>query len=382
MAAISSVSTLLVNGMPLLIETLANGYGLANDQLGLLGSAYLVGNCIVVCTSLFWIRRVDWRRTIVAGIIGGLVLLGVLIAAPSVTSFSICLFLFGGAMACCYAPVLAFWSDVANPARAVSIGILLQVAGAALFMFAVPKWFMPALGVRGLAGFLLVALALSMLLAPVIPRTGVQRFIRSEAQPSGAVRAAILPLVGLGIMGIYFTGFIGLWAFLGQIGTANGLSVDAASSALSISLLVGASAVVVTSMVGNRFGYLKPLILSLGVYALFLTLAASSQSKLSFTIGLILLNLAVNGALPYQLEIIAKSDRQGRYFVLLPAFQSAGAAAGPYLAGIMSIRGNYSGVYAMFVAAVAVSFVGYVSIAMRLGLVGTRRLRGSTIRHN
>jgi cyanate permease len=175
-------------------------------------------------------------------------------------------------------------------------------------------------------------------------------------------------------MSIYFAGFIGLWAFLGRIGTANGLSAEAASSALSISLLVGASAVVVTSIVGNRFGYLKPLTLSVGVYGLFLLLTASSRSVFWFTIALILFNVAANGALPYQLEIIAKSDRDRRYFVLLPAFQSAGAAAGPYLAGVMSSRGSYSGVYAMFVAAVAVSFIGYVSIAIRIGLVAAKRL--------
>ena len=280
-------------------------------------------------------------------------------------------------MACCYAPVLAYWSDVTDPARAVSAGILCQVAGASLFMYAVPSWLVPMIGVRGLLGFLMVTLLLSLLLAPLVPTTGVQTISRGETEVC-AFRGALLPIAGLCIMGIYFIGFIGIWAFLGQIGTAHGLSAQAASSALSISLLVGAGAAMVTWIVGNRCGYVMPLITSIGVYGLFLLLTSLAKSSFWFTTALILFNIAANVALPYQLEIIAKSDRGGRYFVLLPAFQSAGAAAGPYLAGIMSNRGNYGGVYLMLVLAVAVSFVGYVAIAVRLGLAGAQRSNPAT----
>ena len=372
MAFISMVATLLVNGMPVVIGTLGDAYGIPNDQLGILASAFLAGKFLVVVSSIFWVRRVDWRRISLVGMICGFILLTVLLFNPSHLAFLVSFVLLGAAMSCFYVPVLAYWSDVDDPARAVSIGILLQVVGAALFMFATPAWFVPKWGVQGLVGFLMVMLALNFFLVPLIPTVGreqaAQRVIASESKVL-VKSAALLPLIGLVVMSLYYIGLFGLWAFLERIGTAGGLSSEAAASALSISLLAGASAVVVTSIVGGRFGYVRPLIVSVLMYGLFLLSMSWTQTTILFVSALIIFNLAWNGALPYQIGIIAKADTEGRYLVLLPAFQAAGAAAGPYVAGLLSADGNYSGLYIVFVASVAVSFFGYTLIATRLRLI-------------
>jgi hypothetical protein len=372
MAIISGVATVIVNGMPAVVDTLANAFVLTNEQLGFIASSYLVGNFIVVCTSPFWVRRVNWRRAMATGTVVGIALLGILVLAPSVSSFTACFFFLGGAMACCYAPVLAFWSDVDDPARATSVGILAQVAAAAALAFAVPHWFAPKSGVVGLATCLIAALVLCLFVIPGTPKGGATRAFRPD---HGAARSQVsAPLIGLALMGLYFVGFIGLWAFLGRIGVANGLSEAAANSAVSVSLLIGASPVIVTSIVGTRFGYVTPILLAAVTYGVFLLLLLLTRASFLFAIALILFNGAANLALPYQLEIIAKSDVRGRYFVLTPAFQSAGAAAGPYLFGMLSARGEYGSVYVCFVLSVAVSFVGYLALAnhLRLTAAGTR----------
>ena len=380
MAFMSMVATLLVNGMPVVIGTLGDAYAIPNDQLGLLASAFLVGQFVTVCSSLFWIRRADWQRISLIGMGCSLVPLVTLILHPSHAAFLVSLLLLGATTACFYMPVLAYWSDVDDPARAISIGILLQVAGASFFMFAMPAWFVPAWGVKGLVSFLIGAMVLNLLLIPLIPKSGRASTADRETAELPKVhawQAAFLPLAGLTVMAFYYVGLFGLWAFLERIGTAGGLSQEATASALSISLLAGTSAVVVTSIVGHRFGYMRPMILSGILYGLFLLFMSSVKTFPLFMTALVLFNLAWNGALPYQIGIIAKSDTAGRYFVLLPAFQAAGAAAGPYVAGLLSVDHSYTRIYFVFIASVAVSFVGYALIAARLRSLQSMRPLGA-----
>ena len=380
MAFISMVATLLVNGMPVVVGTLGEAYAIPNDQLGLLASGFLTGQFVVVCSSIFWVRRVNWRRTSLIGIASSLVLLVVLILKPSHSAFTVSFALLGATMACFYVPVLAYWSDADDPSRAVSIGILLQVLGASLFMFVVPAWLAPRWGVKGLVGFLIGALVLSLIVAPLIPNSGRQRLAKPKADSTPNIpfaRADFLPLAGLTIMALYHVGLFGLWAFMGRIGGAHGLTTEATASALSVSLLAGSSAMVLTSIIGDRFGYIKPMILSGALYVAFLTIMPLARTPVLFLPALILFNLAWNGALPYQIGIIAKADSGGRYFVLLPAFQAAGAAAGPYAAGLLSVDGNYRSIYLLFVGSALVSFIGFSAIATRMRLVPSAQLIGA-----
>lgn len=382
MAFVSMVATLLVNGMPVVIGTLGDAYGIPNDQLGVLASAFLVGKFVVVCSSLFWVRRTNWRRISLIGMLSGLVLLTTLILSPSHNAFLIAFVLLGAAMACFYVPVLAYWSDVDDPARVVSIGILLQVGGAAVFMYAMPAWVVPTWGVKGLVGFLIGVMLVNLLVVPLIPQYGRKGTSDDDAGSTSASLtspAVVLPLFGLFVMTLYYIGLFGMWAFMERIGTSSGLSPELAASALSISLLAGTGAVVVTSIVGDRYGYVKPIVLSAVLYGLFLSSMSLNQSMLLFLSAVIIFNLAWNGALPYQLGLIAKSDSTGKFFVLLPAFQAAGAAGGPFFAGMLSADGSYRNLYFVFVASVAVSFFSYLWIALRLRSDQAEKAIASTV---
>jgi cyanate permease len=83
-----------------------------------------------------------------------------------------------------------------------------------------------------------------------------------------------------------------------------------------------------------------------------------------FTFTLVVLNFAWNVALPYQIAAIARVDSTGRLLVLLPAFQAAGATAGPALAGRIAGERDFDAIYALLAVCAAIAFVGFVALAV------------------
>ena len=59
---ISAAGALLVNIMPIFLGSAAEHMTLNDQQIGVVGSAFLAGFALVSISSPFWISRLDWKR--------------------------------------------------------------------------------------------------------------------------------------------------------------------------------------------------------------------------------------------------------------------------------------------------------------------------------
>jgi hypothetical protein len=362
MGYLGAVATLLMNGTPVLLGALAIDRHLSLSHLGLFGSAGFLGQLVAVGSAFFWIHRVNWRtlsQICALGSLAACLLMAFASTPPLLVISSLAL---GALMGCCYATVLSYWGTARNPARAISIGILMQVLIASGFLYVVPAILTPRWGVRGGALLLAVSILPIFPLSFVIPRKAIAPPRMSHSYPKPRQQAPAL--AGLTIMALYYVGLFALWAFLDRIGAASGLDQTAIGVALSVSMLIGAFALVCTTIIGERLGLLPPLAASLFLYGAFFLLLLRPQTIWLFTLVLIIFNFAWNVALPYQIAIIARADSTGRLIILLPAFQAAGASCGPMLAGHIVGDGHFNALYVLLGICVAIASVGFGALAI------------------
>lgn len=364
MGYVAGSATILANGMPVILGAVAVERHLVASQLGTFGAAGSLGELGAVVSAFFWVHRVNWRSTVrwcVLGTLGACALMAYA-TSPGLLILSSCAV--GAFTGICYALALAYWGAARNSARAVSIGVLNQVLLASLFLYAVPAILTPRLGMLG------APLMMGALLLPLFPfsRAMPARMLKpawATSGPSAAPAARATAVAGLVLMAIYYTGLFALWSFLDRIGAAAGLSADSIGIALSVSMLVGALALVCTSILGDRWGLLPPLIISFALYVVFFALVLRPQTTALYTVALTIFNFAWNVAVPYQISITARGDSSGRLIVLMPAFQALGAACGPYLAGELARDGRYTAAYWMLAASVVIAAAGYGTLALR-----------------
>jgi predicted MFS family arabinose efflux permease len=359
---IGAVATLLANGMPVLLGALAIDKHLSPAQLGLFGSAAFLGQLVALASSFFWIHRVNWRgltQIFAVGAIGACVLMA-LASGPGPLTISS--FALGALMGAFYATVLSYWGSAGDPTRAISIGILMQVLVASAFLYIVPALLTPRWGMRGAVLLIVVAIVPIFPLSRSIPSraaafAGISHSAREIFKQARA-------LAGLSIMAFYYVGVFAIWAFLDRIGAGSGLDQTDIGIAFGVSMLIGALALAFTGAVGERIGRFIPLAVSLGLYGAFFALLLRPQNVWLYTLALIFFNFAWNLGLPYQISIIARADETGRLIVLLPAFQAAGASAGPALAGAVTGEGNFTAVYVLLGICAVTAFVGFSALAL------------------
>lgn len=359
---VGAVATLLANGLPVMLGALAVDKHLSASQLGAFGSAAFFGQLIALVSAFFWIHRVDWRLVSQICALGSLAACALMAWSSEPTWLDVSSLGFGALMGGCYAMVLSYWGAAKNAARAVSIGVLMQVLVASAYLYVVPAILTRRWGSCGaallLAAFVLPIFPLSTHIPSTIPKSWIGG--HSPRGSLGEPRA----LAGLCTMALYYVGVFAVWAFLDRIGAASGLDPAQIGIALGVSMLIGALALVATSIAGERIGIIYPLVMSLILYALFFLLVRRPQTVALFTLALVVFNFAWNVALPYQIAAIARVDATGRLLVLLPAFQAAGATAGPALAGRIAGERDFDAIYALLAVCAAIAFTGFVALAV------------------
>ena len=114
-------------------------------------------------------------------------------------------------------------------------------------------------------------------------------------------------------------------------------------------------------MISDRYGFSRPLLLSLLGMALMAGLLAGEINHLTLFISLLFFNLLWIFIDVYQMSTLAVIDRSGTFASLLPASQGLGQLAGPNIAASMLGAGmGYSKVFLMCSLAVTIGMLFYL----------------------
>ena len=341
--AILGVTTLGVIGsivfllLPMLIGAFTENLSLGAQQVGLLGSADMIGMSIAAVLATVWIRSCNWRA--VAALACGLLILchvlsGFVQAFVPLFLIRVAAGFAGGSL---MSIALTSLGDTRRPDRFFALFVAGQLALGALGLWLFPA-FLAQFGLRGVFSALAAVVGGAALFIPFIPQQG--RKIEPAA-PSESHNRTMLPgVMALLACFIFNLGIMAVWAYLERMGHAAGLDASFIGRTLSLSLVAALVGALLAAAVEDRFGRVMPLIITVVVQTLALLLLSGDLSRDAFLAGVMLFAFAWNFPVAYQLAITVSMDVSGRLVVLFLSAVKLGYAIAPAVAAQLIARGD------------------------------------------
>jgi predicted MFS family arabinose efflux permease len=118
--------------------------------------------------------------------------------------------------------------------------------------------------------------------------------------------------------------------------------------------------------IGVRFGRTWSLVLAVAGQCSALVLLVEPVRPTGFAVAACAFQFLWLLSVPYQLGVIARADRDGRLFVLALAFQAAGVALGPVIAGLLLDGTGFGPVRALTTVCLVASLAIYVPVIRAL----------------
>ncbi len=363
---VSAVSAVMFNILPLFLGAAADAHNLSDLQLGLLGSAGLLGATLVALTSIVWVRRVNWR--VLSGIAFGMTVV-LLVIYASIQSFYGMLglqFLIGCCLGSTFSLVLCLIGDVPHPDSLFAFKSFAEIGLGCFLMYLLPRMVMPSWGFPGILISIAVVVAVLAVFIPFLPCRAMDTVATSPKTAGNK-----LTWVALSALFLFFGAMAGFWAFLERIGVDAGLSQADVSTAIVASMVVGLVATLIGGIIGDRFGrtiFLLACAVLLGVGMLLL---AQPLTVLLYLAASCIFSFGWNYIMPYQMAIIGEADSSGRLIVLIAVALTLGGAFGPALMGLVKTGSSYTPIFVVTAVAVVASTILFILVVRYLSCRGS-----------
>ncbi len=327
--------------LPLYVGALAeNGYD--DGQLGNLASMDLAGMAVASVLALFWMKRLNWRWV---GAAGMAVLIAANFACIGINDYGTLLALrFVAGLGGGSAVVLAYGvvASTTHPDRYMGLFVvtqmIFQVAAFLLLPSLVERYGLPFFY------YLFIGLAsVGLLLGFLLPSTGHAEELHRGEVDGLPVRSHLAIFLVLASMMLFFLGQSGIWAFGELIGTAGGLDDQTVGNLLAGTTLLALFGGVASAWLDVRFGRFLPILVAVLLQVAMLVFFFGDMSATFFFVVFGVFSFCWNFGIAYQVGTLVSVDGDGRYTALIPAFQGAGLALGPAVAGLfLTGEGYYS----------------------------------------
>jgi len=350
----------LFNIMPLLTASAVDTLGFSDRQAGLLSLAISIGSGVSAICAVGWVRSWNWRRAAALGLGGMLAACAPLMLAHAYPLFVLLQGVagfFGAAVVCLGVTIL---SDRREPARGFGMANALQVIYQ-ICTFLLGPTLLRIGGLGGVMALLALLCALALLLVPLLPDRG--RPVRSLGGSRGLLRpATLLALLGFGA---YFVNAGAYWTYVQIMGEASGIPPGLAATCVAVGASAGILGGATAWLVGERFGSLRPILLSCLLTLGSGFLLRGSFGATAFVTSVLLYFFAWNYAVAYQLSMVNTVDATGRGVAITQALAFLGAAGGAGLAALLVSPGHYGAVIGLVALNACLSTASF-ALALRL----------------
>lgn len=333
-------------------------FGYSSTQIGWLLSADMSANTIAILLTRFWIHRVDLRRAIIFALIlfcGGNLLS---ISADSFKALLALRYIVGIGMGSLVAMAVVGIGATAKPDRNFGFALTAQVLIGGVLLFATP-WLLRVGGIKS------YFVTFSLLILFVLPLLGgMPKSLVKRSQGAVTTSSEFHPalLLAFASIALFFTAMSSFWAFVERIADQGGLSRDYVSFALSASILISASGALLAAWMSDRFGRIRPILVSIFISAGSIVLLLLDPTQVVFFVSINLFNWTYNFVIPFQSGWVADLDKTGRNITLLPAVQGAGISIGPIVAGSLISGTDYTTVIYLSTGLLLVSGIMFVGL--------------------
>lgn len=354
-----ALSQLLTNMQPVVLGSMADGFGFSNGDLGNLSAIYVAFATLVVASAPLWVRRVGWHGvTYIALVLSALVMASGAFF-ETLPAFLILFAMFGVLKSTLGVPAFACLGDTENPDRNFGIAAVVQAIGATILVAPVATYLIPAYGAPGVFVLMGLLLATGLLVVRFMPKTGQSHQTPDTPPVAGAPflsRAAIPAYVMLLASALFTAGLVGFWYFVERIGVSKGIPLSTIGLTLSAGSL---GSIVAASLVAWLSGRVKGLAFLLVGTILLLSCFAMLQfdGTMPFVLGNILFSLGWGLSQPPYWSILSQVDATKRLFVAAPMAGGVAAATIGVLSGPIIGAYGFNGMIAFSAMTVVVAML-------------------------
>jgi Major Facilitator Superfamily len=184
---------------------------------------------------------------------------------------------------------------------------------------------------------------LGLALLPYFPRT-VERTERVPETPRGIFAAgahwlAILALAGLLLHYVFNSG---IWAYFERLGVTAGMSAETTGAILGPSMAAAIFGMIAASLLGDRWGYIRPIYFGIVVITASTLALLGSSSELVFGLGTAVFNASITFVTPYMVAILALLIPSGLGVTTANVATIAGFSTGPFLISFFVAGGSFT----------------------------------------
>ena len=178
---------------------------------------------------------------------------------------------------------------------------------------------------------------------------------------------AYLPWLVLGAVVFTYINIGAYWTYIELASAASEVSPDWVSRLLVFTSVFSVIGCLVATVISNRFGLARPLLVTLVFQAVIVGMLANGIGNVNVMISMFAFNFCWIFVDVYQMATIANVDHSGRFAALLPGAQGIGQLIGPNLAATILAAGlGYGGVFIMCALSSLAAMLIYLTMYLRL----------------
>lgn len=359
-------------GIPVISTAWVELLGFSEEQVGRVAGADLGGLSAGAVLTALLIRRMNRRHLVLIG--GGLAIAANALCTVYLEYETVLWLRFAaGVGSGIYTAIaVATLGASSKPARAYNLMLF-----AFAFSQAAEMHFLPLLSMNGIYLVFIVCFALGLLLLRWIParapgplaEAGPKANVASASRTRTVQVPAYVPWLVLGAIFFTYINIGTYWTYIELAALNAGTDPDWIGRLLvwvSFGSLVGC---LVATLISNRFGLARPLLLALTTMAVIVGILAFDINAPNLLISLVSFNLLWIFVDVYQMATVANVDPAGSYASLMPGAQGLGQIVGPNIAASMLGAGmGYQAVFAMCAAAAVIGMLIYLAMYLYLRL--------------
>lgn len=355
------IGTAIFNLGPLFLAAASEKYQLSNQQIGFLASSELVGIALTSISTPLWLHRQNLRKLVYLGLL--LIVFGNLLSILTTTLNELIFVRFG---------IGLFGSGVVFVIAIVILGNRNNATkNFGLLVFSQ----MIFIGIT-FSLWPLISLHLSLmhilLFLSILGATGllIVRYILLGLTPINRKRfhyktlnfRDLLALAGIFLFAVNLGS---IWGYSERIGISSGLATQEISKMLSASMIPQAFGAAIPAILGNRLGYLIPLIFALLGLILGLLILIEAENASQFLLGISLWGSFLNLGIAYKLGLISTLPHKNHVLAMVPGIQSIAIAFSPSFCALFILNNNLEPVINIAIISAFFSSILFMMLSLR-----------------
>jgi len=357
-------------GIPVISTAWVTLLGFTEIEVGRVAGADLGGLSLGAVATAVFIAKVNRRWLVVIGL--SIAVIANLLCITIVDYNQVLwLRLLAGVGSGIYTAVaVASLGASSKPARAYNAMLF-----AFAFSQALEMHFLPLLPMAGVYTVFIVCFLLTIPFIHWIPAYAEPDDVQSEhlsQDPSADSLShqnipAYVPWLCLFAIVVAYINIGAYWTYIELAALADKANPEWIGQVLTWSSLCSIVGCLFATVLSNRYGLLRPLLVTLLTVSVIVGMLANGITDTTFFVSVFAFNFLWIFNDVYQMSIIANVDKSGRFAALMPAAQGLGQIIGPNMAAsILGLNLGYSGVFVMCAAAAFIAMLIYGFMYLRL----------------